>query len=137
MAHSWRWHILHRHVITSWKRTDLLALLCEAFDVFCHFPIWFLGSIVVLDCVDFWVLPSALLFYRKNIKQIFVSETTMPSTLIFGMQHHLVILIQFGAQGLSVDPPAGSHVHYRNLLRESSCLPPQDIQHWYLLCSIT
>ena len=60
-----------------------------------------------------------------------MSETTMPSTLIFGMQHRLVhvISIQFGAQGLSVDPPAGSHVHYRNLLRKSSCLTPQGIEH--------
>ena len=104
MARSWRWHILLRHVITSWEKADLLG-------------------------IDLWVLPSALLLYRKNIKQIFVSETTMPSSLIFGMQHHLVIFIQFGAQALSVDPPAGSHVHYRNLVRQSPCLTPQGIEH--------
>ena len=95
MAHSCRWHILHRHVITCWERTDLLALLCVVFLVFCHFPIWFLGSVVVLDCIDFWVLPSALLLYWENIKQIFTSETTMPSSLIFGKQHHLARLYQF------------------------------------------
>ena len=61
------------------------------FLVFCHFPIWCLGSVVVLDCINFWFLPSALLLYRKN-KPIFLSGTTMPSTLIFGMQHHLVRL---------------------------------------------
>ena len=94
MAHSWRWHILHRHVITCWERTGLLALLCVVFLVFCHFPIWFLGSVVVPDCINFWVWPSALLLYRENIKQIFISETTMPSTL-FGKQHHLVRLYQF------------------------------------------
>ena len=50
---------------------------------------------MVLNCIDFWVLLSALLSYWENIKQIFLSETTMPSALIFGMQHHLVRLYQF------------------------------------------
>ena len=95
MAQSWRWHILHRHVITCWERVDFLALLCVVFLVFCRFPIWFLGSVVVLDCNDFWILPSALLLYRENINEIFLSGTTIPSTLIFGMQYHLVRLYQF------------------------------------------
>ena len=50
---------------------------------------------MVLNCIDFWVLLSALLLYWENIKQIFLSETTMPSALIFGMQHHLVRVYQF------------------------------------------
>ena len=69
-----------------------------------HFPILCLEPVEALDCIDFWVLPSALLLYWENIKQIILSETTMPSTLIFGMQHHLTKyastnFIQFGAQG--------------------------------------
>ena len=54
-----------------------------------HFPILCLESVEVLDCIDFWVLPSALLLYWENIKQTVLSETTMPSTSIFGEQHHL------------------------------------------------
>ena len=62
---------------------------------------------MVLDCIDFWALPSALLLYWEIIKRTFLSETTMPSTLIFGLQHHLVPstnFIQFGAQGLLSGP---------------------------------
>ena len=64
-------------------------------------------SVEVLDCIEFWVLPSALLLYLKNIKQIFLSETTMYNTLIFGMQHHLYAstnFIQFGTEGLLSGP---------------------------------
>ena len=35
--------------------------LLDAFLCFCHFPIWCLGSGVVLDCIDSWALPSSLL----------------------------------------------------------------------------
>ena len=65
------------------------------FPVFCHCSLLCLGLVKVLDCIDFLVLPSALHLYWENIKQILSSETTMPSTLIFGMQHHLVRLYQF------------------------------------------
>ena len=34
------------------KRADLLALLCVMFFVLCHFPIWYSGSVEVLDCID-------------------------------------------------------------------------------------
>ena len=37
-------------VVTCWERADLLALV---FDVlFCHFPMWYPGSGVVLDYMD-------------------------------------------------------------------------------------
>ena len=89
MAHSWRWHILHRHVITCWERADLLALLFVVLtDVLSL-------SLMVSRLYRFTGLPSALLLYLENIEQIFLSERTMPSTLIFGMQHHLVRLYQF------------------------------------------
>ena len=39
--------------LTSW----LLSVVC-----FCHIPMWYLGSGVVLDCIDSRVLPSFLLF---------------------------------------------------------------------------
>ena len=82
--------------------TPLVLFVCGV-----HFPILCLESVEVLDCVDFWVLPSGL--YQENIKQIILSETTMPSTLVFGMQHHLTKyastnFIQFGAQGLLSGP---------------------------------
>ena len=83
---------------------DPLALLCVVFTIpYC------VESVEVLDCIDFWVLPPALLLYWENIKQIILSETTMPSTLIFGIQHHLTKyastnFILFGAQGLLRGP---------------------------------
>ena len=134
MAHSLRWHTLHRHMINCLEMADPLALLCVVFT----FPCCVSLSVEVLDCIDFWVLPSALLLYWENIKQTILSETTMPSTSIFGQQHHLTKyasanFIQFGAQG----PPASSDVHFRNLLGKSSCLTPQGIEYRYLLCSIT
>ena len=39
-------------VVTCWERADLLALLCDVSLCFCHFPIWCLGSGVVLDYID-------------------------------------------------------------------------------------
>ena len=40
------------HVVTSWKRTDLLALVCDVLLCFCHFPMRYPRSGVVLDCID-------------------------------------------------------------------------------------
>ena len=40
-------------VVTCWERVDLLALWYVMFScVFDTFPIWCLGSGVVLDCID-------------------------------------------------------------------------------------
>ena len=49
-------------VVTCWERADLLAPLCVVFPcVFCFFPIWCLGSGVILDWIDSWSLPSSVL----------------------------------------------------------------------------
>ena len=37
-------------VITCWKRADLLALVGDVYCIFCHFPMWYPGSGVELDC---------------------------------------------------------------------------------------
>ena len=50
---------------------------------------------------------SLIYFYIGKTNQIFLSETTMPSTLIFGMQHHVVRLYQFyliWSKGLLSEP---------------------------------
>ena len=39
--------------LTSW-----LSCVCDVFLCFCHFPIWCLGSGMVLDCIDSWSLAS-------------------------------------------------------------------------------
>ena len=44
-------------VVTCWERASLLALLYVMFLMFCHFPVWFPGSGVVLDCIYSWYLP--------------------------------------------------------------------------------
>ena len=95
MVHSWRWHILHRHVITCWKRVDLLALLCVVSSCMLspsHMVSWVSCGTLIVSISRFCPL---LYFYIGKTKQIFLSKTTIPSTLIFGMQHHLVRLYQF------------------------------------------
>ena len=41
---------------------------------FCHFPMWYSGSGVVLDCIDFWSLPSFILckghYFFKSTKRL-------------------------------------------------------------------
>ena len=44
-------------IATLWS-PDILALVC---DVFCHFPMWYPGPGVVLDCMDSLSLPPFLL----------------------------------------------------------------------------
>ena len=39
-------------VVTCWERADLLALVCEIQLSFCHFPMLYPWSGVVLDCID-------------------------------------------------------------------------------------
>ena len=39
-------------VVICWERTDLLALVCDVSLCCCHFPMWYPGSGVVLDCID-------------------------------------------------------------------------------------
>ena len=41
-------------VVTCWERTDLSALVCDVLMCFCHFPMWYSGSGVVLDRIDSW-----------------------------------------------------------------------------------
>ena len=38
--------------IAALERADLLALVCDVKLYFCHFPMWYPGSGVVLDCID-------------------------------------------------------------------------------------
>ena len=53
-------------VVTCWEGPDVLALLCIMFFLYsCHFPIWYPGPGVVLNCVNSLSLPSSLL--RNNI----------------------------------------------------------------------
>ena len=39
-------------VVTCWERADLLALVCGVKLCGCYIPIWYPGSVVVLDCID-------------------------------------------------------------------------------------
>ena len=39
-------------VVSCWERADLWALVCGVKLCGCHFPIWYPGSGVVLDCID-------------------------------------------------------------------------------------
>ena len=61
-----------------------------------------------------------IVFKMKNFKKIFLSETTRPSALIFGMKHHLVVLNQVCsnyAPGTKMAPPGG-HMFYIGLYFE-------------------
>ena len=39
-------------VVTCWEKGDLFALVCDVKLCFIHFPMWYSGSGVVLDCID-------------------------------------------------------------------------------------
>ena len=39
-------------VVTCWERAGFLALVSDVKLCFCHFPMWDLGSGVVLYCID-------------------------------------------------------------------------------------
>ena len=41
-----------RPVVTCQERADLLALVCDVYLCFCHFPMWFPGLGMLLDCID-------------------------------------------------------------------------------------
>ena len=54
-------------VVTCWVRAGLLALLCDELLCFCHFPVWYLGSSVVLDLIDSWSLPPFILSLSESL----------------------------------------------------------------------
>ena len=39
-------------VVICWERADLLTLVSDVKLCFCHFPMWYPESGVVLDCID-------------------------------------------------------------------------------------
>ena len=68
--------------------------------------------------------------FKEKHEHIFLSETTRPRALMFGMEHHLVNLCQVCSNyipGATMARPGG-HVFYKGLYREnmknSSCLTP-------------
>ena len=46
------------------KSWPLSSLACDVFLCSWNFPIWYLESGMVLDCIDSWFLPSFYLMYR-------------------------------------------------------------------------
>ena len=88
---------------------------------------------------QFWYLivsisgfAACFIFMLENIKQIFLSETTMPSTLLFGMQHRLVAstnFIQFRAQGILSGPACELARSLYESIGKYFCLTPQGIEH--------
>ena len=47
-------------VVTCWERVDLLALVCDVSLCFCHFPMWYPGSGVVLELYRFLIFAASL-----------------------------------------------------------------------------
>ena len=39
-------------VATFWEKAGLLALVFDVYLCFCHYPMWYPVSGVVLDCID-------------------------------------------------------------------------------------
>ena len=59
--------------------------------------------------------------YREQHEKIFLSETTRPRALIFGMKYHLVDLYQVCSNyspGFKNGPAPGGHMLYIGLYRE-------------------
>ena len=42
----------HCCLVVTWESADLLALVCDVKLCFCHFPMWYPGSGMVLDLID-------------------------------------------------------------------------------------
>ena len=74
-----------------------------------------------------WPRPGVICFTKayigkhNAIEKLFLSETTMPRALIFGMKHHLVNLCQVCTNfisGAKNYPTPGGHMFYIGLYRE-------------------
>ena len=72
------------HVVSCWKSADLLALVCDVKLCFCHFPMWYLWSSVVLDCIDSLSLPIFLL-------KTYVSQYTCIKHICIAVLTHCLI----------------------------------------------
>ena len=46
------YHCFKLRVFAFVSYCQIVSLVCDVFLCFCHFPIWCLGSGVVLDCID-------------------------------------------------------------------------------------
>ena len=57
------WIISH----TNNSRKPLSSLLCDVFLCFCHFPMRYPGSDMVVDCIDSCSLPSSVLYFILSI----------------------------------------------------------------------
>ena len=70
------------------KCWPLGSLVCDVFLCFCHFPLWYPGSGVVLDCIDSWSMPSsllccALLCILSSLVRLALLNRFKPSSKIF------------------------------------------------------
>ena len=45
-------HVNQTSMCLDPHHSDLLALICDVWLCFCHFPMWYPGSGVVHDCID-------------------------------------------------------------------------------------
>ena len=59
-------------VLTCWERTDLLSLVCDVKLCFCHFPMWYPESGVVLDCIASRSLPLFLLLFNVAYNETYI-----------------------------------------------------------------
>ena len=61
LSRSFKIKPFHCCLVVTWReRADLLALVCDV-CLICYFPIWYLGTGVILACIDFWSFLSFLL----------------------------------------------------------------------------
>ena len=58
--------MLSRLFIAGWERADPLGSCLWCLILFCHFPMWYPGSGVVLDSIDSWSLPAFLLYMLES-----------------------------------------------------------------------
>ena len=57
-------------VVTCLERADVLGLVYDVLLCFCHFPMWYPGSGVVLDCIpDLCHLPYSTIMTSIHLDQ--------------------------------------------------------------------
>ena len=83
-----------RLVVTCWERADLLGVVCDVLLCFCHFPVCYPRSGVILDCTDFRFLPHVVLL-RKEINQLHYNLVTLKRLQHYDLKNPKKVTLTF------------------------------------------
>ena len=107
---------------------DLLAgcFVCCSFLYFCHFPTWCSKSCMILDCFEFWPLPSSILYLKSRLT-FWTSHLKL--NLLYDHIHLFYITVLIGELIAFLTLKSKNHLNSRRWLRLLSIL-----RRWFLCC---